>query len=356
MLKVWLAMLLLSASLLAPESDAQNGTREEIKANSEREIQMLTGLNFWREVRNGDRGSTTATGEGQLINVNGLRWREIRNQWVSPIGLMFLGGSLGGLLVFYLWAGKIALANKRTGKKVLRWTPFDRAMHWFTATTFLILGFSGVMILYGRYFIKPLTSEALFGYILNGAKIAHNYVGPLFVLALLCMLLKWFKNNLLNKVDIEWFKQGGGMLPNGKHPDAGFCNGGEKLWFWFIATVGIVVCLTGLIMDFPLFDQTREVMQIANIIHGFASLALFAGAFGHIYIGTIGTEGVLEGMTSGYVDESWAKQHHKLWCEEMENTSEMTQQQSVDNNMAKNVNIDAGNNVNEDAHQEKKKT
>lgn len=325
MLKSWQSILLMSVFLFAPMSYADDAVDDKKTINVEQQqAQILAGPNFWREVRRGDTGFTTSTGKehGQLINVNGQRWREIRNQWVSPIGLIFMGGSALCLFLFYVFAGKINLANQRTGKKVLRWSPFDRAMHWFTATTFLILGFSGVLILYGRYFIKPITSEAVLGTLLNVAKMSHNYIGPLFVLSLLCMLIKWFKNNLLNKVDVEWFKQGGGMLPNGKHPDAGFCNGGEKMWFWLIATVGVVVCVTGLVMDFPIFGQSRDVMQIANILHGLASLGLVAAAFGHIYIGTIGTEGVLEGMTTGYVDESWAKQHHKLWYDELESTEQ----------------------------------
>jgi formate dehydrogenase subunit gamma len=60
-------------------------------------------------------------------------------------------------------------------------------------------------------------------------------------------------------------------------------------------------------------------MQLANLIHGSVSLLLIAASFGHIYIGTAGTEGALEGMKSGHVDETWAKQHHDLWYHEVKN-------------------------------------
>jgi formate dehydrogenase subunit gamma len=40
-------------------------------------------------------------------------------------------------------------------------------------------------------------------------------------------------------------------------------------------------------------------------------------ALGHIYLGSVGTEGVLDGMVSGEVDEGFAKQHHNLWYEEV---------------------------------------
>ncbi|MDD1783051.1 formate dehydrogenase subunit gamma [Enterovibrio sp. ZSDZ35] len=325
MLRTLIAMLLVITTF-----GAYADLEKQDKFNADGEMIQLTGAEFWHKLREGEDGkSTSVTLEHtQLINVVGQRWREVRNEWVTPLGLLFLGGSAGALLLFYLWAGRIQLANERTGKKVLRWTPFERAMHWFTAINFLILGFSGVVLLYGKHFILPIVPLDVWGAIINGSKVAHNYLGPLFVLGLLCMLVKWMKNNFLNKTDIEWFKQGGGLLPNGKHPDAGFCNGGEKIWFWLLATVGVVVCISGLFLDFPIFGQTRQEMQIANVIHAVASLGLFAAALGHIYIGTAGTEGALEGMATGYVDETWAKQHHKLWFDEVENAPESTEQKS----------------------------
>ena len=38
-----------------------------------------------------------------------------------------------------------------------------------------------------------------------------------------------------------------------------------------------------------------------------------AMSFGHIYLGTIGMEGSYESMRFGYVDETWAKEHHEHW-------------------------------------------
>ena len=57
-------------------------------------------------------------------------------------------------------------------------------------------------------------------------------------------------------------------------------------------------------------------MQIAHVIHASVAILLIAASFGHIYIGTIGAEGTFEGMWSGAVDASWAKQHQDLWYEE----------------------------------------
>lgn len=287
-------------------------------ADAEKETVGFAGADYWRAVKGGEVGITTSRGaeHGVLINVTGEQWRTLRNTWVSPFGALAIGGSILALLLFYLWAGQLKLAHPRTGRKVLRWTPFERALHWYTATLFLLLALSGLILLYGKFVIRPF-GDGVWGAAIQGAKLTHNYLGPLFVLGLLVMILKWLRHNLPTRVDWEWFRQGGGILPNGKHPDAAFCNGGEKVWFWLLCSAGLLVCITGLVLDFPLFGQTREVMAVSNLLHGIGAIGLIAASFGHIYIGTVGTEGALEGMKSGYVDESWARQHHRLWFEEV---------------------------------------
>jgi len=133
---------------------------------------------------------------------------------------------------------------------------------------------------------------------------------------LLAMIIKWIRHNAFKLLDLKWFAKGGGIVGKG-HPSAGYLNGGEKVWFWLVTIVGLTAVISGLILDFPNFGQSRETMQTMLIIHGIAALVLMAASFGHIYIGTAGTEGAFEGMKTGYVDETWAKQHHDLWYEEV---------------------------------------
>jgi len=40
-------------------------------------------------------------------------------------------------------------------------------------------------------------------------------------------------------------------------------------------------------------------------------------AMGHIYIGSIGMQGSIDGMKTGYVDATWAEEHHKLWYDKL---------------------------------------
>ncbi len=281
----------------------------------QKEAIYVGGTQFWRQIRDGEVGFTANQNKenGILINVKGMYWEEVRNKWVSPFGAFVLLSALVGITFFYLFFGRIKLKIARSGKKIPRWSAIDRSLHWFTALNFLILSFSGVLLFYGRYMVKPYVSDSFWASLINGSKITHNYIGPLFFISLSIILVKWFKHNLFNRVDLNWLKQGGGIISADKHPAAEFCNAGEKIWFWLLATIGLLVCISGFILDFPNFGQTRLTMQIANVIHGVSSLTLFAIALGHIYIGTLGTEGAIEGMVTGEVDESWAEQHHNLW-------------------------------------------
>ena len=58
-------------------------------------------------------------------------------------------------------------------------------------------------------------------------------------------------------------------------------------------------------------------MQWANIIHAIIAVFYMAGSLGHIYMGTIGVKGSYAAMRTGYVDETWAHEHHLYWHEEI---------------------------------------
>ncbi|MFO1414899.1 MAG: formate dehydrogenase subunit gamma, partial [Burkholderiales bacterium] len=117
--------------------------------------------------------------------------------------------------------------------------------------------------------------------------------------------------------DIAWLAKGGGML-TGEHLPAGKANAGQKILFWvMVVLAGLTLVVTGLILDFPNFNQTRSTMQLANVIHMIAGLVACILLAGHIYLGTIGMKGALEAMKTGYVDETWAKEHHEYWYNEV---------------------------------------
>ena len=274
--------------------------------------------NYWRAVREGVSGYTAVRSPeaGVLIQSEGQNWRSLRNGPLATYGAWVMGAALAVIVLFYLVRGSVKLEQPRTGRKVKRWNAFERLVHAYTATLFVVLAITGLSLLFGRAVLIPLLGKEGFGVWASLAKTLHNYLGPAFAVGVVLIILMWLRDNLPAKGDLEWFKSGGGIVGK-KHPHAGRMNAGEKVWFWTICTVGVVAVASGLYMDFPDLGGTRSTLQIASLVHAALAMLWVAGFLGHAYIGTIGSEGSLEAMTTGYVDESWAKQHHDLWYEEV---------------------------------------
>lgn len=275
---------------------------------------------YWRQVRDNTNGYSAVKGRetNELIQGSGENWRQLRNGPVALAGSGLLIFTLAALVLFYVWRGKVELSHPRTGQTIERWTLNERRLHWITASLFIVLGVTGLSLLYGRAVLIPLFGHHGFSGYADIAKWLHNILGPLFMIGLLLMIVNWFNQNFFNRVDLEWFKQFGGMIGD-NHPSAEKLNGGEKAWFWTLATAGVALCLSGLVLDFPNFDQEREIIQLSHLVHVITALIMVSFSFGHIYIGTIGTEGALEGMVTGQVDTAWAEQHHDLWAKEVMN-------------------------------------
>ena len=310
--------------------------------------------NYWRAVREGESRVTqdganlnysSVTGRpmpgsdavwlnreaDNLINGAGQNWRQIRNRVVAVYGGWILFGLIVVTLLFYVIRGRVDLEGGASGVKVLRWTAWERFVHWVTAVSFVVLAVTGLSLLFGRTILIPLMGPEGFSIWAAMAMGLHEFVGPwIFTPGVALMIGMWLVNNLPEKGDVEWWIKGGGIIGS-SHPSSGRLNSGEKLWFWFIATFGVACIVTGVILAFPVeWAQTRSTMQLSSVIHGVSALLWVAFWMGHAYIGTIGSEGSLEAMTTGYVDVNWAKQHHDRWYEEVAGSAEhVTDQQSA---------------------------
>ena len=106
----------------------------------------------------------------------------------------------------------------------------------------------------------------------------------------------------------------------GEHPPSGRFNAGEKIVFWGgLVVLASFVIVSGFVLDkiVPGLDLTRPQMQVAHIVHAIASMFIIAMFIGHAYMGTIGVTGSWRAMKTGYVDEGWAEEHHKLWADDI---------------------------------------
>jgi formate dehydrogenase subunit gamma len=219
------------------------------------------------------------------------------------------------LVVFYLTRGMVRLEAGRSGRVLVRFSTFERLVHWMTASCFIILALSGLNITFGRPLLLPLIGPEAFTAWSQWAKYAHNYLSFPFTLGVFLIFMMWIAWNIPNRVDVEWLKEGGGMVGH-RHPPAGRFNGGQKLIYWIVVLGGGAVAASGYLLMFPFYGTNIADMQVAQVVHGVVAVLFVAAMLGHIYIGTIGMEGAFEAMWDGTVDVNWAKEHHSLWAEQ----------------------------------------
>lgn len=317
-----------------PDASTEPGYASQ--TNGERaKVQPGNNAPMWRQVGSGVAGYSSLPQSqapeagvliqpfvqypGSRVTNAGEAWRQVRNNWIIPYGGSLVLIVFIAIAVFHWRIGPMVAHEEYTGRKVERFTPFERAAHWTNAVAFSVLAISGIVMAFGQFFLEPVLGKTLFGWLAYALKNAHNFAGPLFAVSLAVVLVTFFRDNLPAKGDLEWFLKGGGLI-EGKEIKSGRFNGGEKVTYWGgVFVLGLIAVLTGLFLNhlLPVFDYSRANMQIGLMVHAVSNVAMICMFLGHIYMGTLGTKDAYEGMRTGYVDEGWAKAHHALWLEDI---------------------------------------
>jgi formate dehydrogenase subunit gamma len=253
--------------------------------------------------------------ERVLIQPDGRIWDHFHEVTLRWIGVIAILGTLALLAAGYFLLGRLRISAGRSGRKVQRFTGFERFTHWLTAMSFVILALTGLNITFGKLLLLPLIGPEAFSAFSQLAKYAHNYVSFAFVIGLAVIVAMWMRDNIPDWTDVAWFRQGGGFIRS-KHAPARRFNAGEKIVYWLALGAGMAVAVSGGLLLFPFYVTDIFGMQISQAVHGIVALLFIALILGHIYIGTLGMEGAFEAMGSGEVDYNWAKEHHDLWLEE----------------------------------------
>jgi formate dehydrogenase subunit gamma len=319
---------------LKPDASTEPGYAAQ--NNAERaKVQPGNNAPMWRQVGAGVTGTTSlskaeAPEAGNLIQSTvqypgarltnaGEAWRQVRNRLIIPYGGALLLIVLLAIGVFHWRIGPMKVNDEPTGRMIERFTPLERAAHWANAIAFSALAVSGVVMAFGKFFLLPVMGSTLFGWLAYVLKNVHNFTGPIFSVSLLIVIVVFMRDNLPARGDVNWMLKGGGIL-SGKEIESGRFNAGEKITYWGgVFALGLVVVASGLFLDkvLPGFAYERASMQIAHMVHAVSNIAMLCMFLGHIYMGTAGTKGALEGMRTGYVDETWAREHHALWLEDI---------------------------------------
>lgn len=325
-----------SQNIFEVKPDASEDPGYAAQTNGERmKVQPGNNAPMWRQVGEGVTGysslpKTQAPEAGNLIQrfvqypgsrlTNaGQAWREVRNHWLIPYGGALLLIVAGAIALFYFGKGRIDLHGVKTGRQIERFTPFERSAHWANAIAFSILAISGLVMAFGKFFALPVMGGTLFGWLTYALKNLHNFAGPVFAVSLVIVFFTFVRDNLPRRGDLGWLLKGGGLLSGKEVPSHRF-NAGEKLVFWGgVLFLGFIVVASGLVLDklLPGLVYERGTMQVAHMVHAVATILMMAMFMGHIYLGTIGMEGALDAMKTGYVDETWAREHHEYWYDDI---------------------------------------
>lgn len=293
-----------SAQRLNPNSPV-NPTASSVKEEQLlREMPIISG-----------RGTLPDVKSYNIQQPAGRDWRQYHEVWLPRLGGTAILVALTGLVLFYLMRGMVRIEAGRSGRKLVRFSTFERLVHWMTATCFVALALSGLNVVFGKNLLMPLIGPEAFAVWSQWAKYAHNYLSFPFTLGVVVILLMWVAWNIPNKMDVEWLKEGGGIVGH-KHPPAGRFNAGQKMIYWIVVIGGGAAAVTGYLLMFPFYTTNIAGMQLAQMVHGIVAVLFIAVIIAHVYIGTVGMEGAFEAMWDGTVDVNWAKEHHSAWLDQ----------------------------------------
>ena len=318
-----------------PDADKDKGYMQQ-NTGQRNAVQPGNNSPMWRDVKSGVTGysSLPYAESGNLIQGQvqypgskftsaGEAWRQVRNNWIVPYGGALVIISILALAIFWFARGPIGHhpAVGGGGRRIERFTPFERAAHWTNAIAFVVLGISGIVMAFGKFFLLPVIGQVLFGYFTYLMKNLHNFFGPLFAVSLLIVIITFIKDEFPRRGDMNWLLKAGGVFSkSGNEPPTHRFNAGEKVVFWLgVVLLGIIVVGSGLVLDkvVPNMDYVRATMQQAHMIHAAAAVFMICLIGFHIYLGTVGVRGAYRTMRDGYVDEAWAQEHHGYWYDDI---------------------------------------
>jgi len=197
---------------------------------------------------------------------------------------------------------------------VARYTAVARINHWITAACLILLALSGMALFHPSLFF--LTS--LFG---GGAytRAIHPWFGSVLLISFALLFVRFVSHNLWIRDDSRWMGSIGRVLANDEEhaPEVGRYNAGQKLVFWAMTLLILVLFASGVtIWDTYFFSySTIEQKRIAQLVHSLAAVAIIGVWIIHVYA-ALWVRGTVQAMTRGNVSAGWSWRHHRKWLRE----------------------------------------
>ena len=213
--------------------------------------------------------------------------------------------------------GKGAGADIHPGNPVTvdRYTRAARINHWITAITLILLALSGLALFHPRLFFLT----ALFG---GGelTRMIHPWLGVVLLISFAGLFLRFWRLNLWERTDNVWMRRIKDVLTghDEKLPEIGKYNAGQKMVFWSMSLLILVLFASGLASWQEYFASylTIAQMRVAILVHALAAILIICVWIVHVYA-AIWVRGTISAMTRGRVTGGWAWRHHRRWLREL---------------------------------------
>ena len=196
-----------------------------------------------------------------------------------------------------------------------RYTTGARINHWITAASLVLLALSGLSLFHPSLFFLT----GLFG---GGetTRAIHPWIGVVLFFGFLGLFLRFWRANLWKGEDGTWMRRLSDVLRAREEnlPEVGKYNAGQKMVFWLMSILIIVLICSGFGIWDQYFSQYTSVEQkrAAVLIHSLAAIVIICVWIVHVYA-AIWVRGTIRAMTKGSVTGGWAWRHHRKWLREL---------------------------------------
>jgi formate dehydrogenase subunit gamma len=199
--------------------------------------------------------------------------------------------------------------------RIQRYSTGERSTHWIVAGCFVLAALSGLALLHPSMFFF----SSLFG---GGpwTRILHPFVGLVMFVAFALFALRHMADNAIGDNDRKWLGQWRDIAANrmDRLPEAGKYNAGQKVLFWLLVLLMLLLVATGFLFWRPWFAQyfPISIVRFATLLHAASAIGLILLIIGHIYM-AIWTRHSIRAMIRGWVTPRWARHHHPAWYREV---------------------------------------
>ncbi len=196
-----------------------------------------------------------------------------------------------------------------------RYTAGARINHWITAASLVLLAISGLALFHpSLYWLTGLFGGG------PNTRAIHPWIGVVLFFGFLGLFIRFWKLNLWERTDNVWLSKIRDVVMSNEDnlPEVGKYNAGQKMVFWSMSILIILLITSGVVIWEYYFGGYFSIEQrrLAMLVHAVAAVMAICVWIVHVYA-AIWVRGTISAMTRGRVTGGWAWRHHRKWLREL---------------------------------------